>query len=213
MDIIGIFGGTFNPIHNGHLALAHTVLARLHCQQIRFITAALPPHKTAPAVTAAQRAAMVSLAIADQPAFVLDDCELDRPGTSFTMDTLLTLRQRFPAKSLMLMIGQDSYVKLPTWHRWRELLDVAHLLVIHRAHSATHLDLHAEHHGKAVKLEYAGQRFAETSHGSLSYLTVTPPDISSTRVRAQLMTGDASVCNDIPPSVWQYIQQHQLYAT
>lgn len=211
MELIGIFGGTFNPIHNGHLALAQSVLETLHCTQIRFVPAALPPHKAAPAVTAQHRAAMVHLAIQGHPQFVLDTCELDRQGPSYTIETLHLLRQRFPHQSLCLLMGQDSYQKLPTWHRWTALLDYAHLLVIHRAEAEKTLSLHAGHRSKLINIEEAPTAFSTQAHGLISYLTQTPPAISSTGLRASLAQHALSTIADMPAAVLQYIQQHHLY--
>lgn len=211
MEVIGIFGGTFNPIHNGHLVLAETVLDTLHCTQIRVIPAAVPPHKEMPAVTAQHRAAMVKLAIEDHPHFVLDTCELDRQGPSYTIETLHLLRTRFPDQALCLIMGQDSYAKLPTWHRWLELLDYCHLLVVHRADREKNLSLHAEHEGKCVDIAQAPQAFTAKSHGLISFLPVTPPAISSTRIREQLSQNGETTITDIPPRVWQYIKENRLY--
>lgn len=211
MEIIGIFGGTFNPIHNGHLSLAESVIDTLHCSQIRFIPAALPPHKTTPAVSAKHRAAMVQLAIQKYPAFVLDNCELERQGPSYTIETLHLLRHQMPDKALCLIMGQDSYQKLPTWHRWLELLDYCHLLVVHRADTENTLPPHAEHTEKLVSIEQAPQAFTTEPHGLISYLPFTPPDISSTRIRDQLAGADGLSLNEIPPQVLKYIQQNHLY--
>ena len=211
MEVIGIFGGTFNPIHNGHLALAQTVLDTLHCTQIRVIPAAVPPHKEAPAVTAQHRATMVKLAIQSQPKFVLDTCELDRQGPSYTIETLHLLRTRFPDQALCLIMGQDSYAKLPTWHRWLELLNHCHLLVVHRADREKNLSLHAEHESQFVDIAQAPLAFAARAHGLISFLPVTPPDISSTRIREQLSQNSNTTIPDIPPRVWHYIKENRLY--
>ncbi|MGP1717654.1 MAG: nicotinate-nucleotide adenylyltransferase [Methylophilus sp.] len=211
MEIIGLFGGTFNPIHNGHLALAQSVLNTMHCSQIRFIPAAIPPHKAIPAVTAQHRATMVHLAIAGHPQFVLDTCELDRQGPSYTIETLHLLRHRLPEQSLCLIMGQDSYLKLPTWHRWLELLDYCHLLIVHRADSEHQLQLHAAHASKLVDIAQAPQQFAAQAYGLISYLKVTPPDISSTRIRAALSQADHTVVDGLPEKVLHYIQENHLY--
>ncbi|AKR43752.1 nicotinate-nucleotide adenylyltransferase [Methylophilus sp. TWE2] len=211
MEVIGIFGGTFNPIHKGHLVLAETVLDTLHCTQIRVIPAAVPPHKETPAVTAQHRAEMVKLAIQDQPKLVLDTCELDRQGPSYTIETLHLLRTRFPDQALCLIMGQDSYAKLPTWHRWLELLNYCHLLVVHRADKEKTLTLHPQHEGKLVDIATAPQAFAAQANGLISFLTQAPPDISSTRIREQLSQNGEMTITDIPPRVWQYIKENRLY--
>lgn len=211
MEIIGLFGGTFNPIHNGHLALAHSVLDTLHCSQIRFIPAAIPPHKALPAITPQHRAAMVQLAIDDHPAFILDTCELDRQGPSYTIETLHLLRHRLPDQSLCLIMGQDSYQKLPTWHRWLELLDYCHLLVVHRAAVGHTLQPHAQHEDRLVEIANAPQQFAEHTHGLISYLPLTPPDISSTRIRERLSKGEVTSGDGVPAKVLHYILENHLY--
>ncbi|HSI28274.1 MAG: nicotinate-nucleotide adenylyltransferase [Methylophilus sp.] len=211
MEIIGLFGGTFNPIHNGHLVLAKTALDTLHCSQIRFIPAAIPPHKAIPAVTAQHRANMVQLAIADHTEFILDTCELDRQGPSYTTETLHLLRHRLPDKALCLIMGQDSYLKLPSWHRWLELLDYCHLLIVHRADVEHTLQLHAAHENRLVDITDAPREFAEQAHGLISYLPVTPPDISSTRIREALGQADIASVPGIPEKVLQYIKSNHLY--
>jgi nicotinate-nucleotide adenylyltransferase len=210
MQIIGLFGGTFNPIHNGHIALAQSVVDTLHCSQIRFIPAAIPPHKAIPAVTAQHRANMVELAIADHPQFILDTCELDRQGPSYTIETLHLLRHRLPEHALCLIMGQDSYLQLPTWHRWQELLDYCHLLIVHRADIAHNLQLHAAHQHQLVDIAQAAAQFAAQTHGLISYLPITPPDVSSTRIRAQLAQGDAQIAG-VPEKVLYYIKENHLY--
>jgi nicotinate-nucleotide adenylyltransferase len=210
MQIIGLFGGTFNPIHNGHIALAQSVVDTLHCSQIRFIPAAIPPHKAIPAVTAQHRANMVQLAIADHPQFILDTCELDRQGPSYTIETLHLLRHRLPEHALCLIMGQDSYLQLPTWHRWQELLDYCHLLIVHRADIAHTLQLHAAHQNKLVDIAQAAAQFAAQTHGLISYLPLTPPDVSSTRIRAQLAQGDTRIAG-VPEKVLYYIKENHLY--
>jgi nicotinate-nucleotide adenylyltransferase len=211
MEIIGLFGGTFNPLHNGHLALAQSVLDTLHCSQIRFIPAAIPPHKAIPAVTAQHRAHMVQLAIADHTEFVLDTCELDRQGPSYTIETLHLLRHRLPNQSLCLIMGQDSYLKLPTWHRWLELLDYSHLLIVHRADVEHTLQPHAEHENRLLDIAEAPQQFAAQAHGLISYLPVTPPAISSTAIRDAFGKGEAISVDGIPEKVMHYIQENHLY--
>jgi nicotinate-nucleotide adenylyltransferase len=210
MEIIGLFGGTFNPIHHGHIALAQSVADTLHCSQIRFIPAAIPPHKAIPAVTALHRANMVQLAIEDHPDFILDTCELDRQGPSYTIETLHLLRHRLPEKSLCLIMGQDSYLKLPSWHRWQELLDYCHLLIVHRADIAHSLQLHSAHQHKLVDIAQAAAQFAAQTHGLITYLPLTPPDVSSTRIRADLAQSDAHIAG-MPEKVLHYIKENHLY--
>jgi nicotinate-nucleotide adenylyltransferase len=132
MEPIGIFGGTFDPIHYGHLRTAFELWQALRLKEVRFMPTGDPPHRDAPLADAALRLAMVRAAVADQPAFVVDDRETRRAGLSYSVDTLAELRRQYPQRSLCLLLGMDAFLGLPTWHRWRELPDLAHIVVAHR---------------------------------------------------------------------------------
>ena len=129
---IGLFGGTFDPIHYGHLRTAFELWQALKLAQVRFLPTGNPPHREAPLTTPELRVQMVSAAIAGISAFVVDDRELRRRGMSYSVDTLTELRAEFPDRSLCLMVGMDAFLGLPTWHRWREIFDLAHVVVAHR---------------------------------------------------------------------------------
>lgn len=130
--LVGVFGGTFDPIHLGHLRIALELLERTGLSEVRFIPAARPPHRAAPATPATLRFAMLEAAVADEPRFVADRRELDRPGPSYTVDTLESLAADFPDATLCLLLGMDAFVGLPGWHRWREVLELAHVVVADR---------------------------------------------------------------------------------
>ena len=132
MKPIGIFGGTFDPIHYGHLRSAFEMLQALDFEEVRFIPCSDPPHRGVTYANAAQRYRLVEVAIAGQQGFVADDRELRRGGPSYTIDTLGALREEFPGRPLGLIIGMDAFLGLPTWHRWDEILDHAHIVVAHR---------------------------------------------------------------------------------
>lgn len=132
MRPIGIFGGTFDPIHYGHLRTAFELLQSLSLSEMRFLPAGNPPHRERTIADAEQRLAMVRAAVSDQPGFVVDDREITREGLSYSVDTLGTLRADFPDRSLCLIVGMDAFLGLPKWHQWRELLELAHLVVAHR---------------------------------------------------------------------------------
>lgn len=132
MTAIGIFGGTFDPIHFGHLRTAFELLQSLRLDELRFVPAGDPPHRDAPLADASSRLAMVRAATADQPGFVVDDREVGRSGPSYTVTTLSELRAEFPDRPLCLIVGMDAFLGLPRWHRWREILDLAHVVVAHR---------------------------------------------------------------------------------
>ena len=129
---IGLFGGTFDPIHYGHLRTAFELWQLLRLEQVRFLPTGNPPHREASLAPAELRLAMVRAAIAGQSAFVVDDREMRRSGVSYTVDTLLDVRREFPDRSLCLLLGMDAFLGVPHWHRWREIFDLAHVVVAHR---------------------------------------------------------------------------------
>jgi nicotinate-nucleotide adenylyltransferase len=132
MTPLGIFGGTFDPIHFGHLRTAFELLDTLRCGEVRFVPAGNPPHRDAPLADAQLRLALVAAAIADQPGFVVDDREVRREGPSYAVLTLREMRAEFPARPLCLLLGMDAFLGLPQWFEWREILPLAHVVVAHR---------------------------------------------------------------------------------
>jgi nicotinate-nucleotide adenylyltransferase len=132
MKPIGIFGGTFDPIHYGHLRTAFEMLQALRFGEVRFMPCGNPPHRGAPIADADLRVQMVSMATEGQPGFVVDDRELQRDGPSYSVDTLAALRTEFPKQSLGLIVGMDAFLGLPKWYHWREILQLSHIVVAHR---------------------------------------------------------------------------------
>ena len=126
MNPIGIFGGTFDPIHYGHLRSAFELLQALRLSEVRFVPSADPPHRNSTFAPARLRYRMVEVAVTDQPGFVVDDCEFRRDGPSYTIDTLTAVREEHPDVSLCLITGMDAYLGLTSWHRWDEILNLAH---------------------------------------------------------------------------------------
>lgn len=185
---IGVFGGTFDPIHYGHLRTAYEVLQALSLQHVRLVPAGDPPHREPPRVDAAQRLEFVRAAAADEPRFVVDEREIRRGGPSYTVLTLQELRAEWPETPLCLIVGMDAFLGLPTWHRWTELLVLAHLVVAPRpgwVAPATGVlgDLLARH----------GASDAGALHNALAgrilIQPVTQLDISSTELRDLLAAG------------------------
>jgi nicotinate-nucleotide adenylyltransferase len=129
---IGLFGGTFDPIHYGHLRTAFELWQSLRLAQVRFLPTGNPPHREPSLAPPELRLQMVRLAIGGQSAFVVDDREMRRSGVSYSVDTLLDLRGEFPDRSLCLMLGMDAFLGMPTWHRWQEIFELAHVVVAHR---------------------------------------------------------------------------------
>ncbi len=129
---MAIFGGTFDPIHVGHLRTAFELWQALHLTEVRFLPTGNPPHRSETRANAELRLAMVRAAVEGQAGFVVDDREVRRTGLSYSVDTLTELRQENPDRSLCVLMGMDAFLGLPNWHRWREVLDLAHIVVVHR---------------------------------------------------------------------------------
>ena len=132
MSPIGIFGGTFDPIHYGHLRTAFEMLQALRFDELRFVPSGDPPHRGETYAPASLRLEMVRAATANEPSFVVDDCEVRRQGPSYTVDTLAAMRQEQPDAPMGLILGMDAFLGLTNWHRWNEILDYAHIVVAHR---------------------------------------------------------------------------------
>lgn len=188
MGPVGIFGGTFDPIHFGHLRAAFELTELLDLERVLFIPAADPPHRGKPLADAATRLAMVHAALEDEENFVVDDREIRRPGPSYTVLTLEELRGEHGAQPLVLMLGMDAFLGLPTWHRWRELLGLAHIAVAHRPGAMLPsagelgglLEAHRARHRTDISGAPAGRIFVHPG---------TQLDISSTDLREALRAG------------------------
>jgi nicotinate-nucleotide adenylyltransferase len=188
MSPIGVFGGTFDPIHFGHLRTAFELLHALRLAEVRLVPAGNPPHRGAPACDAQHRLAMVRAAIADQPGFVVDGREVHRQGPSYTVDTLRELRTEAPTRPLCLIVGMDAFLGLPEWHEWRAVLGLAHVVVAHRPGWA------APDAGVLGELLAAcGTRRVEDLHeavaGRIHVRPVTQLEISSTDLRDLIVAG------------------------
>lgn len=203
---VGIFGGTFAPIHNAHLRLAIEVGEQLDLPEVRIIPCAAPPHRPAPTVDAARRLRWVRLAIAGEARLVADDRELRRAGPSYTYDTLAGLRAELgPRVSIVLMIGGDSAVAFDTWHRWQDILGLAHLVLVGRpaVKGSGSRALRQAFDG----CEAASARALHERPAGLWYALEIPPlAISSTRIRERLAAGrslrglvPAAVLEDFTP--------------
>lgn len=210
MSPMGVFGGTFDPIHYGHLRTAFEMLQALRFDEVRFIPCGDPPHRGATFASSLVRLQMVKLALAGQDGFTVDDRELRRAGPSYTIDTLLELRGEFPRRPLGLIIGMDAFLGLSAWHRWEEILGVAHIIVAHRPG------------WKAPDMGALGELIAEFGthrvddlHGELCgrvhIHAVTQLEISSTEIR-DLVAGDRDPRFLMPDAVRDHILHSGCYA-
>jgi len=188
MNPIGIFGGTFDPIHYGHLRTAFEMLQALRFSEVRFIPSGDPPHRGKTFAAADVRLEMVRVAVQGQPGFSVDECELTRDGPSYTIDTLSLLREEQPDASLGLIVGMDAFLGLTSWHRWDEILDLAHIVVAHRpgwrAPDIGELGEMITAHGTHRVDDLHGNR-----HGYIHIHAVTQLEIASTEIRDLIAAG------------------------
>lgn len=204
--MIGILGGTFNPIHYGHLRCAVELKQHFGLAQVRLVPNARPPHRAEPEVSPALRADMVDAALDGHPGLLCDRRELARPAPSYMVDTLVSLRQEFPQTPLLLAIGGDAFARLPDWHEWPRLFNEAHLVVMTRP-GFVHPPLTAFYQSRVTENPAALQT---TVAGRLYFQTVTALDISASAIR-QLIANQQDASFLLPDAVLALIRRHQLY--
>jgi len=207
--MIGIYGGTFDPVHFGHLRPALEVQQALGLNEVRFIPAGQPPHRDMPHATAAQRLAMLRAAIDAQPGFVVDEREVQRAGPSFMVDTLASLRTELGALPLCLILGYDAFLGLPSWHQWHRLPDLAHLVVTHRP-GWNHDNLGAELRSLVQRHAMTATQLPQAPAGGVTLVEVTQLDISATRIREQVCAGQ-DIRYLLPEPVYEMIREQNLY--
>jgi nicotinate-nucleotide adenylyltransferase len=210
---LGVFGGTFDPIHYGHLELAREVREALRLPEVLLVPAGDPPHRAAPVAPASHRLAMAELAVAEYPGLVVDGREVARQGRSYTVLTLQELRAERPFQPLALIVGADAFVALATWHRWRELFQLAHLIVVARPGTELPVGL-----AEPLASHCAGRwtqdpRDLEKARaGSIYQQAITPHAISASAIRAAIARGDSAQLRGLlPPAVLAYIGRNHLY--
>lgn len=207
--MIGIFGGTFDPIHFGHLRPALELAQALSLAEVRFVPARVPPHRGAPVASPEQRLQMVRLALEGVEGFRVDERELRRDGPSYMVDTLASLRQELPESRLCLLVGMDAFLGLPGWHEWRRLLELAHIAVAHRPGWAPPAE------GPLAEL-LAQRRTGEPRNlglqpaGLVVLQPVTQLEISSTAIRAMIGEGHSPRFL-MPEAVSRWIEAEGLY--
>jgi nicotinate-nucleotide adenylyltransferase len=216
--MIGVFGGTFDPIHLGHLRTALELYETLRLKEIRLFPSAIPPHREQPVASAEQRLAMVRLAVKGQTGFLVDDRELHREGPSYTVNTLRSLREEFPHQPLCLILGADAFLGLDTWHCWQDIPDLAHLVVVHRPgwelpySKGRSADVSEHLTALLVQRKVQGaSQLARQSAGSILFCTVTQMDISSSGVR-HLISSGRSPRYLLPDDVLDYIAKEAIYS-
>jgi nicotinate-nucleotide adenylyltransferase len=208
--MIGILGGTFDPIHYGHLRTALDVQQALGLDEVRFIPLCGAVHRDQPETPAELRLRMVRTAIAGEPAFVADDRELQRAGDSYTIDTLVSLRQDFPSQPLCLLLGMDAFNGFAEWRQPEEILRLAHLVVMHRPGLLEPNDVRAREILSAHRCDQVSA-LREQNAGLIHPLGVTQLEISSTRIRS-LIAADRNPRYLLPEPVLELIRETGLYS-
>jgi len=207
---IGLFGGTFAPIHNGHLRLAIELKERLQLARVHVVPGAHPPHRAAPAVPPQRRLEWTRLACEGEPGLFVDDCEIRRSGPSYTFDTLRELRGECGGAPLVLLLGDDAANSLHTWHRWRELFDLAHLVFVERPYEppAPAPELAAFLRGRRAA---AAADLLLRPAGTWMSVSIPPLAISSTRIRGLLAAG-RSIRGLVPEAVIRSLTPQDIAA-
>lgn len=206
---VGLFGGSFDPVHVGHLRTAWELLTGLGLAEVRFIPSRLPPHRASAVASVALRLRMLEAAVAGQPGLLVDDCELRREGPSYTVDTLASLRADQPQRSLVLILGMDAFLGLPGWYRWREIPQLAHIVVVQRPGWVQQFEgelgqLYADRqaHDAAVLLAAPA--------GRIQLRQVTQLEIASSSIRSLIAAGgDPRFL--VPDGVRQLILADRIY--
>ncbi|MCM8857598.1 MAG: nicotinate-nucleotide adenylyltransferase [Candidatus Thiodiazotropha sp.] len=207
--MIGIFGGTFDPIHIGHLRTALDVMQAVELEEVRFIPLHGAVHRDQPEVSARLRLQMVQAAIQEQEGFVVDDRELQRSGDSYSIDTLASLRRQWPERTLCLLMGMDAFNGFADWRRPNEILGLAHLIVMQRPGQENPSEPRVREILKSRQC-FSHAQLHKQVNGAILMQTVTQLDISATRIRAMLADGQTPRYL-LPDAVLQLIEDNQLY--
>lgn len=207
---IGILGGTFDPIHFGHLRTALELYQALELAEVRLIPCYQPVHRKMPIASPEHRLAMVKTAIKGEPALQVDDLEIVRKGPTYTIDTLEILHEKQPNTPLCLIMGIDALLGFPSWHRFEEILKLAHLVVAHRPHyQLPHTGVIADL--LKYRLKHGTSALHDTLAGNIVLHPVTSLEISATDIRKQIAM-ERNPRYLLPDSVYQYIVQHGVYS-
>lgn len=204
---VGILGGTFDPIHNGHLYIASSIHQKLLIKEIKFTPCYVPVHRDIPHTSTKDRITMINLALENYPHFTLDQREILRQEPSFMIDTLTSFRNEYTQSPLCLILGADAYLKIPSWKKWKELLDYAHFVVVNRPS----YDFKQHPNAWLESKEITETQFLfENLNGGVFFLNISPSLISATVIRQKILHHE-TIADLVPFNVANYIEQHELY--
>ncbi len=209
VEPLAIFGGTFDPVHYGHLRCADEARQKLDLKNLYLLPAGTPPHRNAPGATAKQRLEMLQLALPEFPQLEIDDREIRRSGPSYMVDTLQELRTKFPQRPLLLLLGEDAANHLHSWFHWENLFALTHLVILTRpgAKAEYRQDL-----AKQIqqRLAFDKQELLRSQAGGVLRLQVTSIDVSATTIKSIIRLGRSPGVM-LPGTVLDYINENHLY--
>jgi nicotinate-nucleotide adenylyltransferase len=207
--LIGILGGTFDPIHLGHLHLAKTILQQTYLQQIKLVPCYQSPHRDQPLVSSKHRLEMIRLATASNPFLQVDSCELKKPRASYTVNTLQQMHKQLPEGfALCLIMGADAFQQFTLWHEWQEILQLCNLIVATRPGVDTSCKKLPKDFPATVVTHPI--RLHKKPAGLIWFTDIKPLNISATTIRHFIKNGK-DVSAFLPEPVWHYIEKHKLY--
>jgi nicotinate-nucleotide adenylyltransferase len=209
IEPLALFGGTFDPVHYGHLRCADEVRKKLGLINLHLLPAGTPPHRATPLASVSQRLQMLQLALVEFPSLLLDDRETRRAGPSYMVDTLKELREEFPGRPVLLLIGQDAANHLDTWFEWESLFGLAHIVIMARPGSRREYRREITNQIDA-RLVSDARQLRRVEAGRVLAVEVTPIDISATAIKNLIQLGQLPR-SMLPDSVLEYIDENHLY--
>ena len=211
VEPIALFGGTFDPVHYGHLRCADEARQKLTLSKLYLLPAGTPAHRDIPQATVRQRLDMLQLACAEFPHLMIDDRETRRSGPSYMVETLRELRVSFPDRPLILLIGQDAANLLHTWFHWEQLFELAHIVILTRPATRTNYEKDLARQMQ-TRSETDIRKLFESKAGAVLHLEVEPVDVSATGIKRIIRSG-GSPGSMLPAAVLEYITGNGLYLT
>jgi len=207
---IGLFGGTFDPIHKGHIKIAAQLITDLRLHSIQFIPNKDPMYREKPIADAKHRLAMIRIATMRNPQMIVNDIEIQRPGPTYSIDTIINIRQKIPEQPLCLILGKDSFAQMNTWKSWKDIPNLIHLIIINRPDTPLSYEPWMKKLLKAYEI-CDSRKLCFSPGGYILQYEIEPMLISATEIRRKLKNAE-DTSNELSAEVLRYIQQHHLYS-